>query len=132
MPAEQEPSMTDETNQSPAPDEPGPAWECDAELFAELAGLLIATAPVQLAALRDAARCADPPRLSSEAHSLKGALANFGAAAAAVAGEVEHLAAAGALSEAADRLPRLDAEVGRLLASLAAAVTANGLVHSTT
>ena len=51
----------------------------DAELFAEMVGLLRSDAPHWLTVLKRAIDDDDPPRIHRAAHTLKGLAANFGA-----------------------------------------------------
>jgi signal transduction histidine kinase/CheY-like chemotaxis protein len=83
--------------------------EGDEHLLAEMAAILMAEYPRQLAAMRDGIAAGEAALVLRTAHSLKGALASLGApAAAAQASQVEHAARQGDLAGAAARLTDLE------------------------
>jgi len=98
------------------------AVEGDKALLTELATLFLNDCPQRLDELRQAVASDDAARTERAAHGLKGAVANFGAEAAyALAAELEAMGRRGDLAGARSVLPRLDQEVGRLIARLVAA-----------
>lgn len=54
----------------------------DSELLQEMAQLFLEECPSQMEAVRDAVHTRDPKAIERSAHSLKGSVGNFGAAAA--------------------------------------------------
>jgi PAS domain S-box-containing protein len=91
----------------------------DRTLFADLAALFRAELPQVLAELRRSAADADAAGLRRVVHGLKGSAAYVGGTGvSAVAREMETLAANGAVADAFGHLPRLEAELGRLLTAL--------------
>jgi signal transduction histidine kinase/DNA-binding response OmpR family regulator len=89
--------------------------DADPELLAEIAGLFVAQYPRLLADLNGALVRGDGQALESTAHSLRGAVANFGARAAVEAAErIESLGRAGDFSEAREALVLLHDELERI------------------
>jgi two-component system, sensor histidine kinase and response regulator len=87
----------------------------DVVLLGEIARLFMVEYPALLVQIRNACAAGDARELERAAHSLKGAAANFSAAAAVHAALVlERLARAGDLSEAPLAIQRLEAELARL------------------
>jgi HPt (histidine-containing phosphotransfer) domain-containing protein len=81
----------------------------DAELLRELAVLFIEEYPVHMAALREALERGDATAVERTAHSLKGAVANFGAQpAVAAALEIEKCGKNGQLEPVSDIFRALD------------------------
>mgnify|MGYP002780353467 CR=1 FL=1 len=92
----------------------------DRKLFADLAALFRTELPQALEELRRTAAGEDAAGFRRAIHSLKGSAGYVGGTAvAAVAREMETLAGAGAVAAAFGHLPRLEAELDRLLAALA-------------
>jgi two-component system sensor histidine kinase/response regulator len=95
--------------------------EGDVELMRELASLYIAEYPGQLNELRLALTGANAQRLRMAAHSIVGTATNFSAMAAAGAARVlEGMGESGNLSNAAEAVDALAAELHRLHLALAA------------
>jgi two-component system, sensor histidine kinase and response regulator len=96
----------------------GAAWrhiEADPELLAEVAGLFVAEYPQLLADLDAALARGDRSALAGTAHSLRGAVANFGAQAAVEAAErIEHLSRAGNLPDVREAIVLLKDELARI------------------
>jgi two-component system, sensor histidine kinase and response regulator len=86
----------------------------DPTLLRKMCQTLTARVPEQLAALRDALRDQDAPRLREAAHKCCGMLSEFSAAAGDLAGSLEDLAAGAQLDKAAPLLEQLEA-IGREL-----------------
>jgi two-component system, sensor histidine kinase and response regulator len=92
----------------------------DLELLDEVAGDFAAQVPVWLAGLAEALRTGNGEALRRVAHSLKGAVGNFGAPAVREpAAALEELGKAGRLAEAPEFLIRLDPALWELAAFLA-------------
>jgi len=81
----------------------------DPNLLRKMCQTLTARVPEHLAALRDALRDQDAPRLREAAHKCCGMLSEFSAAAGDLAGGLEELAAGTQLEKAAPLLEQLDA-----------------------
>lgn len=91
--------------------------EQDEELLREVIELFFSTSDHALAQLTDAIKENNPVKLSGEAHSIKGALANVGAIRASkIAFELERLGKSGILTGASDSLDSLKAEVKKFQA----------------
>jgi PAS domain S-box-containing protein len=91
----------------------------DARSLAEVARIFLADAPKRLAEIRQAIARGDPAALRGAAHTLKGAVSNFGARAAADAAfELQKLGDAGNLAEAQRVLERLETEMKAVRAEL--------------
>jgi two-component system, sensor histidine kinase and response regulator len=83
--------------------------EGDEELLSELARLFLAELPGMLEKLRAAVREKSPQAIASEAHTLKGAVANFGAARATdTAYRIERMGREEHLNSADDALRELE------------------------
>jgi CheY-like chemotaxis protein/HPt (histidine-containing phosphotransfer) domain-containing protein len=80
----------------------------DPTLLRKMCQTLTARVPEHLAALRDALRDQDAPRLGEGAHKCCGMLSEFSAAAGDLAGSLEELAAATQLDKAAPILEQLE------------------------
>lgn len=84
----------------------------DADLLSEIAGLFLREYPELLAAMQSALARQEATELERAAHSLKGSIANFGAAAAVEAAfTLEKIARSGALEEAGAALAALEAQL---------------------
>jgi len=93
----------------------------DADLLKEITGLFLETGPEQLQGVRDAAAAGDANALSRHAHTLKGALAQLHAAAAAAAArDVEEPARHGQAAAAIAAVPKLEAEFSAVQRALEA------------
>ena len=93
----------------------------DSQLLSELAELFLTGHPQQLAAIRTAVERGDSKALELAAHTLKGALGNFGAhTAVALALRIETLARHGDLSEAHRACAELEREIDSLKPALSA------------
>lgn len=91
----------------------------DSEFLAELIDELLADAPAQLAALREAASSGDAEQARRAAHTLKGNGRTFGAGAlAALCQEAETAAGAGDLAAVAAQVGEIEAEWARVSAEL--------------
>lgn len=91
----------------------------DAELFAEVAQVLVDEAPRQLARLRAALAAGDLATAHREAHTLKGSLGSFAAQAAqAAAAALESAARDGRREDCRPLYERLAAATGAVLAAL--------------
>jgi PAS domain S-box-containing protein len=91
----------------------------DVELLRTLVDLFVESCPEQMEALRQAIARGDAALARRLAHTLKGAVANFGAAdAVAAASELEHMAAAGDLTGADAAWQRLDETLRDVLQEL--------------
>jgi CheY-like chemotaxis protein len=86
----------------------------DATLLRKMCQTLTARVPEHLAALRDALRDQDAPRLREAAHKCCGMLSEFSAAAGDLAGRLEDLAADTQLEKATPILEQLEAMVQEL------------------
>jgi two-component system sensor histidine kinase/response regulator len=87
----------------------------DAELLQEMAQLFLEECPSQLASVRAAVRSRDAKALERSAHSLKGSVGNFGAAAAHQAAlALEMLGRRGELDQADRALQELESAFSRL------------------
>jgi two-component system, sensor histidine kinase and response regulator len=92
----------------------------DLELLDEVAGDFAAQVPVWLSGLAEALRAGDAEALRRVAHSLKGAVGNFGAPAVReLAAALEELGKAGRLADAPGLLIRLDPALRELAAFIA-------------
>ncbi|HVS38414.1 MAG TPA: response regulator, partial [Gemmataceae bacterium] len=87
----------------------------DPTLLRKMCQTLTARVPEHLAALRDALRDQDAPRLREAAHKCCGMLSEFSTAAGDLAGSLEDLAAGAQLHDAGPILERLEAIVRELL-----------------
>jgi HPt (histidine-containing phosphotransfer) domain-containing protein len=93
----------------------------NAELLREIIEMVRKDLPVILGRLRAAVADGDSALLQREAHSLRGTLVTFDAhAALSAALRLEQIAESGNLSRAAQTMQRVDREVTRLDAALAA------------
>jgi signal transduction histidine kinase/DNA-binding response OmpR family regulator/streptogramin lyase len=91
----------------------------DERLLADMIAVFFDDYPRQIAALREAVSKQDPKSLERAAHSLRGALSNFGGTAAAeIAQDVERIARSGDLRTAEEICSQLDAELERLRRAL--------------
>jgi HPt (histidine-containing phosphotransfer) domain-containing protein len=91
----------------------------DAELLAELVDTMRTEAPKLLHELRAAAGATDPALVARAAHTLKGAVSNFGARTAADAAlRLELMGRAGDLSELAPALAALEIAMSSLIREL--------------
>ena len=87
----------------------------DEELLAELVKIFLDDYPNSLTAIDDAVAMQDPPKLERAAHTLKGAVANFGAdAVVKEAFELERQGRSGDLSHATENLHRLHEVIRQL------------------
>jgi HPt (histidine-containing phosphotransfer) domain-containing protein len=87
----------------------------DAELLQEMAQLFLEECPSQLESVRAAVRARDAKALERSAHSLKGSVGNFGAAAAHQAAlELEMLGRRGELLHVEGALRTLETAFSRL------------------
>jgi two-component system sensor histidine kinase/response regulator len=87
----------------------------DAEGLRRMCHDLPACVPAQLAAVGEALRGRDAPRLREAAHKLAGMVAAFSSVAGAVASDLEDRAAQGQLEEAQPLVARLEAMAAELL-----------------
>jgi len=87
----------------------------DPMLFKKMCQTLTARVPEHLAALREALRDEDAPRLRDAAHKSCGLLSEFSAVAGDLAGNLEDLAARTQLTDAAPVLQRLESTIQELL-----------------
>ncbi len=91
----------------------------DTELARELAVLFIPDAIRLVGAIRDAVDAAEPERLRQEAHALKGAAGNFGAARVVAASlDLEMMGKAGDLSRSKAVLASLEEDASQLVEAL--------------
>ena len=81
---------------------------CNPNLLGKMCQTLTARVPEHLAALREALRDQDAPRLREAAHKCCGMLSEFSAAAGDLAGSLEDLAAGTQLDQAAPILEQLE------------------------
>lgn len=87
----------------------------DEELLAELVKIFLDDYPNNMSAIDEAVAKQDPPKLERAAHTLKGAVANFGAdAVVKEAFELERQGRSGDLSHASENLTRLHAVIQQL------------------
>ena len=92
----------------------------DYDLFQELVDLFLADLPQRLDAIRTAVHSNDSTSLERSAHSLKGAVGNFGRTPAHRAAEqLEEIARSQKLSQAPEIFTNLEAEIERLQSQLA-------------
>jgi CheY-like chemotaxis protein len=113
---------------SPPPEDPRPVLDRDgaiarlggnAQLLPEFAGLLVGQCDKLLPQIADAVQTGDAKKLRHAAHTLKSAVAFFGAPQAKEAAQrLEEMGDAGELEGSAPVLAKLKAEVDRLLAAL--------------
>jgi len=98
------------------------AWvDSDLDLLDEVSAEFVVQAPEWIDGLRSAVGAGDAPNTFRVAHTIKGAVSNFGAPAIfAAAAELEALGRAGSLDGAAALLPRVVGGVEQLAAFLAA------------
>jgi HPt (histidine-containing phosphotransfer) domain-containing protein len=93
----------------------------DLELFQEITGLFREDCPKLLSEIRSAVSEDNPPALERAAHTLKGCVANFGAAAAYEAAlKLEQMGRARELGGAAGACQTLEAEIARFELALEA------------
>ncbi|MBP3954499.1 response regulator [Gemmata sp. G18] len=91
----------------------------DEDLLREIAGLFVRECPRQLGELRAALGAGDAPGVRRAAHTIKGAVGNFGAKGAVeLANRIEALAKTGALDEAHGLVPGLEQQLGSVTAEL--------------
>jgi HPt (histidine-containing phosphotransfer) domain-containing protein len=91
----------------------------DARALAEVARIFLADAPRRLGEIRRAIAKRDARALRAAAHTLKGAVANFGAQGAVEAAlELQKIGDAGELDEAPLVLERLEAELAAVRRAL--------------
>lgn len=91
----------------------------DEDLLIELIGTMKSEAPKLLHEVRIAVEAGDPALVARAAHTLKGAISNFGAQAAAKAAfQLEQMGRAGHLNDVAVALATLEAEVDTLIFEL--------------
>jgi len=96
-------------------------FDNDVEFLQELAEQFFSDCPRLLAGMRAAVAGSDHQALEQAAHSLKGAVGNFAAAAAfEAAAVVEKMGRAGSLDQAEEAIAQLEAELERLKLALAA------------
>jgi HPt (histidine-containing phosphotransfer) domain-containing protein len=109
-------------------------FEGDLELLHEVATLFLEDCPRRLDAVREALAHRDCAALEGAAHSIKGSVGNFAAAAAfAVALRLERMGRDGDLRHAPEACAELEREIARLtpvLTDLGAAALGDGYVHS--
>ncbi len=90
-------------------------FEGDIELAREVVELFLEDCPRRLAAVRAALAHGDSGALEFAAHSIKGSVSNFGAAAAVVAAlRLEIIGRTGDLSHATEACAALEQEIARL------------------
>jgi HPt (histidine-containing phosphotransfer) domain-containing protein len=93
----------------------------DAELFAEMVGLLRSDAPHWLTVLKRAIDDGDPAQIQRAAHTLKGLAANFGAErAVGLAADIERRAKTQQLEGLTGAAQELEESLDELIAALAA------------
>jgi len=115
-----------QTNSQRAEVEPDIDWKAalsavggDRELLADLIKVFLDECPKMLADIRSSAQAGDLEKLRRAAHTLKGSMGYFGAAAAfSRAQEMERLAKSNELDSARGQLVAVEAEIGRILPSL--------------
>ena len=91
----------------------------DWELFREVAGIFAADSRMMLGQIRDAIAAGDPPGLNRAAHTLKGAISNFGAPVPfGLALKLEQLGKSGELAGAREACRALEAELELLREAL--------------
>jgi len=96
----------------------------DQKLLKELADLLLKSLPEHLAQIREAMSKNDAPSVERSAHSLKGAVANFGAKrAVAAAYRLEQIAREGLLAEASEAFLELQRESEHLESAIQQALS---------
>ena len=100
----------------------------DSTLLRKMCRTLAARVPEHLAALREALRDQDAPRLREAAHKCCGMLSEFSATAGDLAGNLEELAAGSHLDEAARIVERLEAMAPELVHQLDG-ITVEALRH---
>ncbi|MFL5285894.1 MAG: response regulator, partial [Rhodopila sp.] len=100
----------------------------DSTLLRKMCRTLAARVPEHLAALREALRDQDAPRLREAAHKCCGMLSEFSATAGDLAGNLEELAAGSHLDEAARIVERLEAIAPELVHQLDG-ITVEALRH---
>ena len=100
----------------------------DPTLLGKMCQTLTARVPEHLAALREALRDQDAPRLREAAHKCCGMLSEFSATAGDLAGNLEELAAGSHLDEAARIVERLEAIAPELVHQLDG-ITVEALRH---
>jgi len=91
----------------------------DQDLLKEIAELFLEECPASLEHVRAAVSAADPEAVQRAAHSLKGAVSNFGEKAAHKAAlRLEYMGRAGDLTGSAEALRQLEEAIERLCAEL--------------
>ena len=96
----------------------------DRELLKEIAELFLEECPGSLEAVRAAVASRDPAALQRAAHSLKGAVSNFGERAAHKAAlRLEQMGRSGELAGSAEALRELEEALERLCAELREFIT---------
>ncbi len=91
----------------------------DRELLHDVALLFLGEYPKSMAEIRSAVEDLDAPRLERAAHTLKGSVANFGAAATVDAAlEIEKMGRSGDLHPAIQALLRLETAMDQLVPEL--------------
>jgi len=91
----------------------------DRELLKEIAGLFLEECPASLEAVRAAVAAGDPKAVQHAAHSLKGAVSNFGEKAAHKAAlRLEYMGRGRDLTGSAEALGELEEALERLCAEL--------------
>ncbi len=94
-------------------------FEGDVELMQEIADLFLDACPQRLQAVREALAHRDSKALEFAAHSLKGAVSNFAAAAASAAAlRLELLGRSGDLTDAGAAYAALDTAIAQLCSEL--------------
>jgi histidine phosphotransfer protein HptB len=93
----------------------------DDSFLQEIIGIFLNDSPIRLQEIRDGLKSGDAKLVTRAAHSLKGSSGNFGAKRMQVASkDLEHLALADKLTEAAAVLPALEAEYENVAKALRA------------
>jgi HPt (histidine-containing phosphotransfer) domain-containing protein len=93
----------------------------DDSFLQEIIGIFLNDSPVRLQEIRDGIKANDAKLVTRAAHSLKGSSGNFGAKRMQAASkDIEQLAGAGKLGEAAAHLPTLEAEYDAVAKALRA------------
>ena len=100
-------------------------FDGDAAMLAEVVGVFRGSRPAMVRALSDAVARKDAAAIERAAHSIKGAVGNFAAAAAAkAAGRIEEMGREKKLAGAAKACSALEKELARLDEALAILVKA--------
>ena len=110
---------TPEEEAAPADDDGLAAVGGNMKLLARVCRLFVEQTPHLLQGLRDAINSGDAGTVAQKAHTLKGAVSNFGAADAVhAASEIERAGKEEAIDRAAELLPLLEAKLRDLEAKL--------------